>query len=340
MKSNWNYTKIHYLELQALSTATTRTTKKKDGTEKTISSSVGGLAFAVYVCLRGRTFSTNTGNKKFFCWISHQGIAQDLGWDLKDSKQRITNAVRQLVEVGAIRKWSPTEWKTMETTDPKLFKEIGWHATTVYELSLFKVIWEEGGFFHSAENTTETEDMSLNSGPPEVELTGGLGKTNRGVSLNSHKEKEINNNKKEKHSIINNERKETLKEKIEREKKESLDEEFKRFCEDFSLEEDTEEEEDTGFLQNPHEETEVFRTFTKQINLSLLHDLDYKRRLLKESFIRFSQHDWETLREKFHHNYYNEEQIEMMREVIQDDSNNFPSHYLDDEISSFSKRQR
>ena len=338
MKSNWNYTKIHYLELQALSTATTRTTKKKDGTEKTISSSVGGLAFAVYVCLRGRTFSTNTGNKKFFCWISHQGIAQDLGWDLKDSKQRITNAVRQLVEVGAIRKWSPTEWKAMETIEPKLYKEIGWHATTVYELSLFKVIWEEGGFFHSAENTTETGDMSLNSGPPEIELTGGLGKTNRGVSLNSHKEKDINNNKKEKHSIINNERKETLKEKIEREKKESLDEEFKRFCEDFSLEGDTEEE-DTGFLQNPHEESPVFQQFYQVIGFKH-HDIQFKRKLIVGSFSQFSLHDWETLREKFHHDYFTEEQVQLMRGIIQDESNNFPSHYLDDDISSFNRRQR
>lgn len=151
----------------------------------------------------------------------------------------------------------------------------------------------------------------------------------------------INNKSNNKINKKNNNNKSLeIEEMLERRKKESLDEEFKRFCEDFSLEEDTEEEEETGFLQNPHEETEIFRTFTKQINLSLLHDLDYKRRLLKESFIRFSQHDWETLREKFHHNHYTEEQIEMMREVIQDESSNFPSHYLDDSISSFGKRRR
>jgi len=338
MSTSWNYTKIHSLELQALATATTRTTKKKDGTEKTISSSVGGLAFAVYVCLRGRTFSTNIRNKKFFCWISHQGIAQDLGWDLKDSRQRITNAVRQLVEVGAIRKWSPTEWKAMETIEPKLYKEIGFHSTTVYELSLFKVIWEEGGFFHTAENNTDTGEVSLNSGPPEVELTGGLGKTNREVSLNSHKEKDINNKKKEKHSIINNERKETLKETIQREKKESEEELFRDWMEE-DYEEDTEEEEATEFLQNPHEESSVFIEFLKVIQFQH-HDLKFRKKLIEASFHQFSNHDWETLREKFHHNHFSEEQVDVMRKILKSPDNDFPEWYLNDSISSFGKRRR
>jgi len=73
---------------------------------------------------------------------------------------------------------------------------------------------------------------------------------------------------------------------------------------------------DTGFLQNPHEESQTFKAFTQQIELNLRGHGDFKDKLIARTFKDFSDHDWNTLREKFHHNYYNDEQIEMMRQVI------------------------
>ena len=109
--SNWKYTKIHRLEIQALANASSRTTNGKK-----ISTALGGNSIALYINLRGRAYFTNIGRLKFLVFASQEGLA--------------------------------TEDKSDEAKEIR--KIIGWkyeyNRTNIYELILFKEIYYQGHF--------------------------------------------------------------------------------------------------------------------------------------------------------------------------------------------------
>ena len=162
--SNWKYTKIHRLEIQALANASSRTTNGKK-----ISTALGGNSIALYINLRGRAYFTNIGRLKFLVFASQEGLATDLGWVLEETPQRITNAIRPLIQAGFITRYIPED-KSDEAKEIR--KIIGWkyeyNRTNIYELILFKEIYYQGHFRKKTKIKTKGKAK-----PPSLPFSSG-----------------------------------------------------------------------------------------------------------------------------------------------------------------------
>ena len=215
---NWKYTKIHRLEVQALANGGTRS-KTRSGIKIIASTALGGNAIALYINLRGRAYYTNTGRLKFLVFASQIGLAQDLGWDLDEAPQRITNAIRQLVEAGFITRYIPDDDSTEAREIRKIIgQKYRYNRTNIYELVLFKKIYYGGHFNKNTKIKTKGkgkkpslpfsgaylpfEPVSSNKPPPVIKQTLPFDKTKAGVCYNKGKEEGFTIRNLKKNSII------------------------------------------------------------------------------------------------------------------------------------------
>ena len=151
---DWLYAKVHRLEVMKLANGAQRKkTNKLTGEETTLKIALGGNAIAVYLNLRGRAFITNSGRRKFLVWASHKGLSEDLGWDHSASKQRISNAIKQLIQAELITMYVPTDKCEMAVEIREL---IGHKSTNIYELVFFKELYLQGHFFNSIRHKKKT----------------------------------------------------------------------------------------------------------------------------------------------------------------------------------------
>jgi len=184
-ESNWDFTQVHLEEIKFLANAGTRKSKNQS-----YDCALSGNAISVYINLRGRCYANKSGFRKFYTWASQIGIAKDLGWDPKKPKNRVSEAVRQLRDAGAIKVWNKED-RDPEAVDLRRRLRCGW-STTLYELTLFKEIYHQ-----QASDSNQTPFPAQSEAPP-VSI-GPRSDSNR------NKEEELNNKNEEDYSIINNE---------------------------------------------------------------------------------------------------------------------------------------
>lgn len=122
-------------ELIMMATAATRN-KIVNGEDTSVFTALGGNAIVLYINLRGRMDHTSSGLSKYLVSASHEELAADLGWVLEDAPQRITNAVRPLIQAGFITRYIPED-KTEKAKEVR--KLTGNKYTNTYEIHLARI---------------------------------------------------------------------------------------------------------------------------------------------------------------------------------------------------------
>lgn len=239
----------------------------------------------------------------------------------KNQKKRIILLARELERAGLIA-------QKMEVGDDGKERRAG------KGIDRFRLVFKEQMLKHDAKGEGIPEIPPTDDGdPPEGKPTNPRGETSNPQRGNPSPPHNNKLNSKEEEENSNNNSLEIEEEQIEDLlNEEKIEEELQGHSEFENALMDA--------INNPpetqvSEESKAFIQFTQQIESKLQGPLHtYKETLITQSFKDFTEEDWDTLRTKFHHNYYDDEQIDLMKRIIY--SNGFPD-VLDESIpNSFS----